>query len=341
MLPVSITSSPRPVYLLSSDEPLLLRDWLDQARTVLRPQGYEDIQSHQVETGFDWDALLEDGLSLSLFSSRKSLFIRFNSVRPGQAGARFISRICEHPPEDTVFVLVMPRLDASSKNSAWVKKIKQAGEVCELKPIYSNQLVDWISQRATAKGIVLDHQAAQCLADLTEGNLLASDQELEKLALSSEVGALVDVDQINDSIARSSRYTQYVLVDACLSGQGKRAIKILQGLKMEGLQPLQFLYALQQALETLLELKMAQRENRLNRELWQKLRIWASKQHLYGKAMARLSLLQIERLLSSCAKLDRLNKGQELGAYNGDEWLALQHLVNNFTGLQHEEYQLA
>ena len=35
MLPNSLTTSPKPIYLLSSDEPLLIRDWLDAARQSL------------------------------------------------------------------------------------------------------------------------------------------------------------------------------------------------------------------------------------------------------------------------------------------------------------------
>ena len=90
MLPNSLTTQPKPIYLLSSDEPLLIRDWLDAARQSLRERGYEEILTHSVEAGFDWDGLLEDGMSMSLFSALKCHIIRFNSNKPGQVGARFI-----------------------------------------------------------------------------------------------------------------------------------------------------------------------------------------------------------------------------------------------------------
>ncbi len=337
MLPDSLRRSPKPVYLVASDEPLLLRDWLDQARAALAEQGFEDIHSHQIESGFDWDGLLQDGQNLSLFSARKALIIRFNGPRPGTSGGRFISQVCENPDADTLYVLAMPKLDTAARNSAWMKKIKQAGEFCELAPVYIDKLAGWIAERAAAKGVILDHQAAMYLADLTEGNLLATDQELEKLALTNEPGLAISFEQLADSIARSARYSQYLLVDACLAGKAQRAVKILRGLRQEGLQPVQLIFPIQQALENLLELKQHQRADRLDRDVWQSLRIWASKQKLYGSALNRLSLDRIERLLRNCAKLDRLNKGRQVGAQGGDDWLAIQHLVNRLSGLENEE----
>ncbi len=334
MLTASFFKDLKPVYVLSSDEPLLLRDWLDEARKQLHELGFEEILSHSVETGFDWSAILEDSQNLSLFSSRKGQIIRFNSNKPGQSGAKFINQICEESTTDTLFILVMPGLDRAARNSAWLKKIKARGEVVELKPIYPNQLVDWISQRALSKQLQMDSQAALFLADLTEGNLLATEQELEKLALASEPGQLIDQGVIKESISRSARYTHFLLVDAFLAGQAKRALKITHGLEMEGFQPIQVQYALQHVLQTLLQLKQAQREHRLNDAAWRAANVWKSKQRLYQQALSRFSIDQLERFLQSCAKLDRINKGQQL-AYAGADWQSLKELISSMMGIGH------
>lgn len=333
MIPSSLTQQPGPLYLLSSDEPLLVREWLDSARKNLHAQGFEEIVTHQVETGFDWDGLIEQSQTLSLFSERKAHIVRFNSVRPGQAGSKFISHIAEQSPEDTVFILVMPKLDQASKNAAWMKKLRQQGEVCELKPVYTNELPGWISQRAMQKGIHLDMPSAQFLADLTEGNLLATDQELEKLALACEPGTSLDLEHISEKIARSARYTHYLLIDACLAGNIQRAHQILLSLRQEGVQPVQILFSLQSALENLWQLKQAQQHNQLNNSVWQALRIWQAKQRFYAKALSRMSLIHIERYLRSCAKLDRINKGQVFPRYPDDDWQQMQRLVAGFSGI--------
>lgn len=331
-IPASLTSSPKPVYLLSSDEPLLVRDWLDQARQQLKQLGYEEILSHQVEAGFDWEGLLEESMSLSLFSSLKCHIIRFTGNRSGPAGARFISQLIESPPEDVLFILVMTRLDRAAQNSAWMKKLRQCGEVCELKSILPNQLPGWIQQRAAGKGLQLDQQAALFLADLTEGNLLATDQELEKLLLTHDASELIGVDHLNQAISRSSRYSQYLLTDACLAGKTRRVFKILQGLQLEGVAPIQIQFALKGMLEVLLQLKSAQQLNQLNDQLWRSLNIWSNKQGLYQQALARFSGGQIESFLQSCAKLDRTIKGRE-DRYPDADWQAVRQLVSLILGV--------
>jgi DNA polymerase-3 subunit delta len=333
MLPVSLTTAPKPIYLLTSDEPLLLRDWLDEAREALHGIGFEEINMYQVETGFDWTGILEGSQNMSLFSSKKCHIIRFNSNKPGLGGASFISQILTENLADDLIILVMPGLDRAAKNSAWLRKINESGEVCELKPVYNNQLAGWISQRAAQKKIQLDQQAALYLADLTEGNLLATDQELEKLALAYEPGATINLEQIKENISRSARYTHYLLTEACLAGQSERALKILRGLQLEGYQPIQVQYALQNILQTLLQLKLAQQKNQLNEATWRSVNVWKNKQRLYGQALSRFSTDQLERFLQSCAKLDRINKGQQQPAYAGADWHALKMLVSSLVGI--------
>jgi len=90
------------------------------------------------------------------------------------------------------------------------------------------------------------------------------------------------------------------------------------------------LWALQSALEQLVKLKQAQLSARLGAQLWQSLRIWSSKQRLFQAALARMELDQIERLLQSCATLDRINKGQQEANIPDMDWLQMKTLVTEF-----------
>ncbi len=335
MLPQSLNTRPAPVYLVSSDEPLLLREWLDEAREALRAQGFEDIQQQVVENvqQFDWNGLLEAGQNLSLFSSRRAQILRLPGCRPGTAGAKVIARLCAEPDGDSLYILTMTRLDAQSRKSAWFKAIQKAGEVCELKPVAAERLPQWIQARAAGLGLTLEPAAAACLAELTEGNLLATAQELEKLALIAPAGVPVDERRIHDTAGRSARYSQFLLVDACLAGDARRAFRILDSLCQEGVSTVQLQYALTTAVTQLLRLKAAQTQGGLGPALWSQLRIWQSKQRLYQQALPRFSQVNLERLLQSCARLDRLSKGQE-SAQPGDDWRLLRQIVRALCGLR-------
>ena len=335
MLPQSLATRPRPIYLVASDEPLLLREWLDEARGLLREQGYEEILQQVVENvqQFDWNGLIEESRNLSLFASRKALILRLPGCRPGTVGAKVITELCRQPPEDTLYIITTTRLDATVKKSAWLKAVRENGEVCELQPVYPNQLPGWIRQRARGMDLHLDEAAAAYLAELTEGNLLATAQELEKLLLSCGEGARIDEAKIRDAVGRSARYSQYLLVDACLAGDARRAFRIVDGLIQEGLSTVQLQYALTSAVSNLLRLKTAQKQGGLTPGLWAQLRIWQGKQRLYQAALPRFSLSALERLLQSCASLDRISKGQQ-AAEPGDDWRLVRQIVRMLSGLR-------
>lgn len=324
-----ITKQLKPVYLLASAEPLLTRDWLDEARRALRDAGFEDILSLQAETGFDWEALRDEGDMMSLFASCKCRIINLPGGKPGQQGGKVIQSLCEDPGDGNVYIFVTPALDRQGRNAAWCKAIGSAGEVIEIKPVYENQLADWLLQRARGKGFGIDAQSAQFLAECTEGNLLAADQELEKLAVRFTDADFIDFDTVHTSVAQSARYSHFLLVDACLAGNIRRALKILKSLQAEGYASTQLRWALQQALQQLDRLRLGKHAGD---RIWQELRIWRNKQRLYQQALARLDGRQIERLLQSCATLDRLGKGQQDSDFPAQDWYQVRALVVGFGG---------
>ena len=321
----------QPVYLVASNEPLLLRDWLDRARRDLREAGYEDIVNLQAEAGFDWSELLGDSDMMSLFSSHKCRIITLPGGKPGTQGSKAIQTLCEQRSEGDVYVFVTPALERATRNAAWFKALQAAGEVIEIAPVYDNQLAGWILERARGKGIEIDPQAAQFLAERTEGNLLAADQELEKLSIRFAGEPRIGFDAIEASVAQSARYSHFLLVDACLAGKGARALRILRSLRAEGYATAQLRWALQSTLEQLSRLRQAEQDGGVSDRQWQELRIWRGKQRLYEAALRRLSPSRVERLLQSCAKLDRLGKGQQESEFVDGDWLEVEALISEFS----------
>ena len=96
------------LYLLSGDEPLLLRDWLDSARDLLKQSGFEDIQSHSTDISFDWDELLYESSAQSLFADKKCRIIRIPNGKPGQQGSKIIQALCENPEAVSYTHLTLP-----------------------------------------------------------------------------------------------------------------------------------------------------------------------------------------------------------------------------------------
>ena len=66
---------------------------------------------------------------------------------------------------------------------------------------------------------------------------------------------------------------------------------------------------------------------------WRRLGIWRNKQGLYRSALAGIDAARVERLLQSCATLDRLGKGQQNSEYPGEDWMQLESLVLAFSSV--------
>jgi DNA polymerase-3 subunit delta len=326
-----------PVYLVAGDEPLLLAEALAAIRERARRAGFEDRELHVVERSFDWSALEGGADNLSLFATRKVLELRLAAPRPGDAGGRALARLAERKdPDRLLLIAVGARLDAAAAKSAWVKAIETAGAVVEVWPVERAELPRWIRDRAAVHGLKLVGAAAEALAERVEGNLLAADQELRKLALTvprggsgagapgapGEVGT-VDEAAVLEAVASSARFDVFLLTDAVLAGEAVRAFRVLAGLHEEGVAPVLVSWALARELSLLAKLKFALAGGEKIETAFARNGVWPRRRSLVGRALKRYEWQRLKGLLTQAAEVDAIVKGG-LGAR---PWDALSRLV--------------
>lgn len=315
----------QPVYLLTGDEPLLVQEAGDQLRAAARQQEFSERQVFHAESGFSWDSLLESSQSLSLFSERRLIELHIPNGKPGAKGGETLNRLLSPPPDDTLLLIYCPRLDASTQRSAWFKSIDKAGVVLQFWPVEASRLPGWIQQRCRSLGLSITQEAAQLLADRVEGNLLAAVQEIEKLKLLSPDNDLSE-QLVGGGVADSARYDSFTLIDAALAADGKRCLKVLQGLRGEGVEPIQLLGSLSWEVRKLIELK--QHPGPLNDAAYKKQRIFGKRQAMMGRALQRLHPSQLDRMLQLCAAADQSIKGMR----NDNPWQLLAELTLQLCG---------
>ncbi|MEM9173331.1 MAG: DNA polymerase III subunit delta, partial [Pseudomonadota bacterium] len=234
-LGASLSQGLLPIYLISGDEPLLVGEALDQIRTMARDNGYLERELHVAERGFDWAGLLANTGNLSLFAERRIIDLRLPTGKPGD-GSKMIAALAEQPPEDTLVLISAPKLESSQLSSKWVKAIDKAGAIVRIWPIEAGALPGWINNRLRRQGLNASRDAVLQLARRVEGNLLAAKQEIDRLALECTGGEL-GVDDVENTVADSTRYTIFKLADEALAGRTPRALRMLAGLQREGLAP--------------------------------------------------------------------------------------------------------
>lgn len=244
-----------PVVLVSGDEPLIHMEACDAVRRVARERGIEEREVLHVESGFQWTQLLESAASLSLFASSKLIEVRLGGQSPGQEGGKALEAYADKAGDsDNVLLLSAQRLDRKAQSSKWFKALDKIGLFVPVWPVDHQRLGFWMRDRATRHGLNLDMDAARLLGERTEGNLLAADQELQKLALLMPPNARLTLESIASGVESSARYDVFTLTDACLRGERERVARIVGGLREEGIEAPVVLWSLTRELRILLSI---------------------------------------------------------------------------------------
>jgi DNA polymerase-3 subunit delta len=326
-LPSSLARGLRSVYLITGSEPLLIAEACDAVRSAARGSGYTDREVHFVERGFDWDRLLAEAANLSLFASRRLVELKLGSA-PDAAGQKALAGLSAQPPVDAV-LLVSGELEWRQLKGAWVSAFEQHGALVVAQSVDRADLPSWIRGRVAGRGLTITPEAAELLADRVEGNLLAAQQEIERIALLMP-GAALGADDVAALVADSARYDVFELAAAALTGQSVRALRILAGLRAEGREPPLVLWALLNDLRGLSSVAWRAQRDRSLDAIFRDEKIWARRQATIRAALPRFTRDEIEALLVSAATVDRISKG----ALPGDPWVALESLVARMAGVR-------
>ncbi len=319
-LRTSLSQGLRPAYLISGDEPLLVSEAADAVREGARGAGFDERDVYFIERAADWPDVLAGANNLSLFGSRKLLELRLPSAKPGVAGAKAIVQLLERQASDTIVLMLTGRLDRDGQNASWVKAFATHGAWLPIWPIDATRLPAWLATRARAVGLELAPDALAFVAERCEGNLLAAQQELEKLRLLAPQGQ-VSLAAVQAAVADSARYDVYQLGESALAGDVARALRILAGLRGEGVEPTLALWSLAREI----------------RSLWQAIqphgpgqRTWQRASVALEQGKRRAHKLPYAELTERAARADRMIKG----LMPGDAWDEMALLVSELAGIR-------
>jgi DNA polymerase-3 subunit delta len=317
-----------PIYLVTGDEPLLVNEAADAVRASARAAGFTERELHVVERGFDWDALLADSKELSLFTQRKIIELRLPTAAPGEAGAQAIIELASAGSPDNLVLIIAGKLDTRTQSARWVSSIEQRGVLVQLWPIELTRLGGWIRERLARHQLRADNAAVALLAERVEGNLLAAHQEIEKLALLQPAGAL-SAEQVLECVADSARFDVLQLGEAAMRGQGARALRILEGLRGEGVDATLALWAVNKDLQWIARAQHLMQRGQSADAALNTIYVWRPRQAAMKQALARLNRTQVRKLLLAAERVDRAVKGVLSGV---DPWLELEALVAGMCG---------
>ena len=306
----------KPLYFVGGEEYLLIDEACDAIINAGIEFGYSERVRHDVNSSADWIDIFSESANFSLFSERKMVDIRLPNKGLDRAGSDAVRQYLEAPIDGNVILIRGGSIDWRQRNSAWYKAIEKAGVAVMTWPIRANELPKWIQSRARSLGLSLDQKASALLASRVEGNLLAGQQELEKLRLlfSDDVQIKESDILLNDT----SHYDTFEVINTALAGNFQRVRKMASNLRREGVAVFMIIGALSAQLRRIYQQSVGRRQN-FSRD--QKVVVQAF--------LGRSSSADIEDLLRECGRLDQQSKGM----LRGDPWDSLDRLLLRIAGI--------
>lgn len=311
-----------PCYLVTGDEHLLVDEALDAIRSAARDHGFTSRELYVATTGFDWTQLRNSSANLSLFAEKRIIELRLPTGKPGKVGGQAIVDLVEQIDAELLLIVSAPKLDRGTAASKWAKALDAKGVNTTIWPVGVRELPGWIAARMRSVGLQPDRGAVALIADRIEGNLLAAGQEIEKLRLLLGEGK-VAAEDVSKAVANSSRYDVYKLADAALAGDARRAMKILVGLRAEGVEPVIVVWSLTRELRTLAKLADAIRQGMDLSSAMKKAGVWQTRQALLRSCVGRHPAGTFYQLIKAAGNADQAAKGQS----QSDPWQLATDIV--------------
>ena len=315
-LPDHLAKGLSALYLVYGDEPLTAIEATDSLRSAARAAGYTERSVYTVQGRYNWNAIFASSDNLSLFAERRLIEIHIPSGKPGVEGSKALETYANALPADSVTLITLPGIEWRATQSRWFMALAAVGTIIEAKPIERGSLPTWMARRLAKHGLVAERDALQFLAERVEGNLLAAQQEVDKLALLLPAGN-VSLADIENAVTDVSRLDAELLQDALWQGDTARYARIVADLQHSGEHPVAFMWRIADVVRTLLRLKTGVGHGETLGGLMKQLRIREQRRPWVEQALARLSHVRVEAAQAMLALLDRQAKGLER---TGDPW---------------------
>ncbi|MBP5788856.1 MAG: DNA polymerase III subunit delta, partial [Neisseriaceae bacterium] len=285
----------------------------DALRETAKNQGFAMREAFFVDSKTDWAEIVSAVESQGLFSDKKLLEIHIPTGKPGVAGANALIDLAGKLNDDTTVVIFLPKLEKAQTQAKWFATLAKAAQVFEAKAVSAADLPQWIRHRLSAHELQIDEDALLLFAERVEGNLMAANQEIEKLALLHQAGAVVSLEDAQNAVANVARFDVFQLSNAWLSGDVPRVVRLIDALEAEGEEPILLLWSVSEDIRTLLRLHAALKQGQSIMQVRNPLRLWGEKQTLAPLALKRIGVRRLMNALQTCAMADQQIKGVAQG----------------------------
>jgi len=284
---------------------------LAHIRNTAKAQGFDDRVSFEVDGKFDWGVVTAALLDVSLFSPKRIIECRLKTGKIGVKGSKALTKIASNLPADILLIVSTGKLDFAQQKAKWFKTLDANGVIVQVWEVQRDHLIGWVANHMQAEGLAANPKIAEGIAYFTEGNLLASMQEIQKLKMAYPDGNNIDADEYLQQLNQQSHYTVYNLVDSALSGNSEQVLKIYATMIDDTAMPIILSSTLYREISAIIAMSIELQQVKQVESVMESHRVWKNRKPIIGNVLRRLSYQRLQKMLLLLGRIDRSIKGMD------------------------------
>lgn len=143
----------------------------------------------------------------------------------GTASAQFLHYI--QNPQPTTILVFAYKYKSLDKRSGIAKALQKHAVYIETKPLYDNQLPEWIGNYVKEKKYSIGPKASFLLGEFLGNDLSKIANEIDKLIINLKEGSEITAELVQDNIGISKEYNVFELQDALAAKDVLKANRII------------------------------------------------------------------------------------------------------------------
>ena len=316
-----------PFYMLFGEENYLLNQAALEIRNAAKAQGFDEIIRFSLTAQFDWQELIQEYASLSLFSNRKIIELELNDSKPNAAGAKLLKSLAESHNSDCILIFKGEKVGSDIQRTAWFKALDNLGVFIPCYPLQGKQLFSWLESQCRQNQLSLSQDSKALLVEYNQDNLFAISQEIEKLTLLGHSGT-IHAQTLAPSLVNQSRLDVFDLSDALLSGNARSITKVMLKLKQENIEPTIVLWAIVREAQSLQAMQKSLISGTPLANVLKQHKVWKNKIPTTELALQRLPMQHLDAINLALSEFDLAYKQhQHIDAYQHILHIALMFVA--------------
>ena len=323
----SLSNQLASTYFAFGAEILLVEQSLSMIKGIARENGFKERFRFDIDGNFSWDSIISLISSPSLFAEKRIIECRLTTGKIGIKGSKALTEILETLPDDILLIISSGKLEMAQQKSKWFKTLDKKGIIIQHWEVQSNQLVGWITRNMSQLGLDSNIEVANAIAYCTEGNLLASMQEIQKLKIAYPDGK-INLREYLNQIDQQSQYSVFGMIDSALQGDTDKVNKVFNSLVDDSTPPVILVSSLYREIKNLVNMSIELKTNQTIESILNNHRVWQKRKPLISNALKKHSYQKLQKLLLRLGRIDRSLKGMD----NLDVYDELQNVVIALSG---------